>query len=1159
MPQHGVSPQSQRSVARSPAHFTLKLYQSPLWGISFLVIWLVVGLFPLSVLQMAVQATPQLPSLSPPSDSSANPQPPFSELLASNNIRFSTFTDQDGLPQNLVHAMAMDYKGHLWVGTQNGVAFYNGRDWHRVSLPDEVNSNIINQNALCATADQSLWFGTRDSGAVRLQNGNWTIFNTQQGLAGNNVNCIIPQAGQPKGGSSVWVGTYGGGVSHFDQGKWVTYDTTSGLSSNKVLCLLESLSPTGQRTLWVGTDGGGLACLRDGKWSTLTTHQGLPDNKVWALLETTDPNGTQVLWVGTENGGLGRYAGGTWTTYRVGSGLPNNSVYSLATTQSTTGEPVIWAGTLGGGLAKFSQQTWTVYDTTSGLPSNLVRNLMVSSQGTGSPTLWVGTEDGGLSRLESPAWKPILFPPNLIKNRLQCMLHTQSASGEPVLWIGTFGDGLLQYSSHSWKVFTESTGLPSNKIRCLLETVDAKGQSTVWVGTNNGLARYQNGTWTTFTTSNGLADNVVFCLLETTTGDQTTLWAGTGGGLSRLSNTTWTTVSPGKQSTMGSVRSLLETQTKTGDRALWAGTINGLWCYLNGSWTKRDAQSGLKKNYIRSLIEIKLKTSARYLLIGTDGGGILGLDPGSGLSTSTPIKTLVSEQTSPSISGNVIYHLFQHGASDVYALTIRGVVRLKIPTLDPKELWVDEFSSVDGLPGNECNGTAGLVDKTGRIWAATTRGLAVLDPTRQWTDSSRKPLSIERLMVSGDEFKLGQVQYSTSKPLILDYTQNQIKIEIALLCFVREAETRYQTQLVGVDPKPTAWSTDYDREYSNLGAGQYVFRASGKDYAGNVTGPVEIVFQITPAPWRTWWAYLIYVVVGSVLVVGSVFLRLRTLHLRTLHLQHLVTERTTEVLQQKQQLELTNQSLEGANQELKLLNEMKTEFLGIAAHDLKNPLTIIMTYAELLSIDPNSRPTTVDMAQAIFTSAKRMLGIISSLLDTAALEGKKLKLKQEPASLRSLAQFVIDDNRTHAAAKRITIHFEADPNLDWTAEIDEARIQTVFDNLVSNALKYSPQGKEVWIWLEKREEHIVFSVRDEGPGLSPEDQAKLFVKYQRLSAKPTGGESSTGLGLAIVKELIDLHGGKTWVESTLSHGATFRVELPIKLQPSEPPAEKLTR
>ncbi|MBI4746954.1 MAG: hypothetical protein HY774_00575 [Acidobacteria bacterium] len=1095
MPQSGVSPLIQLSAARSPACFTPKLRRDPLLGSRFVVMWLVVGLFSVSLLKLVVQANPHLPPLAPSVAPSSNPQPQFSELLAADNIRFSTFTDQDGLPQNLVHAMAMDHTGRLWVGTQNGVAFYNGRDWRRVSLPDEVNSNIINQNALCATSDQSLWFGTRDSGAARLQNGNWILFNTKNGLAGNNVNCIIPEAGQPKGSGAVWVGTYGGGVSHFDQGKWVTYNTSSGLSSNKVLCLLDSLSPSGQRTLWVGTDGGGLACLRDGKWSTVTTRQGLPDNKVWALLETTDPQGNQVLWVGTETGGLGRYVTGTWTTYRMGSGLPSNSVYSLASTQTASGETVVWAGTLGGGLARFFHETWTVFDTASGLPSNLVRNLMVSSQGTGSSTLWVGTEDGGLSRLESPAWKNVTLPSNLVKNRLQCMLHSQSPSGEPVLWIGTFGDGLLHYSNHSWKVFTETSDLPSNKIRCLLETQDTTGQPVLWVGTNNGLARRQNGTWTTFTTADGLADNVVFCLVETTSGDQKTVWAGTGGGLSRFTGNSWMPVSPGKQSTIGSVRSLLETQTKTGERALWVGTIDGLWCFLNGSWTKRDARTGLKKNYIRSLLEVKLKSSARYLLIGTDGGGILGLDPGSGLSNSTPIKTVVSEQTTPAISGSVIYHLFQRGTSDVYGLTIRGVVRLKIPTLDPKDLSIEEFSSVDGLPGNECNGMAGQVDTTGRIWAATTRGLAVLDPTRQWIDSTRKPLSLERLVISADELNLAQTQYSTSHPLILDYTHNQLKFEIALLCFVREAETRYQTQLVGVDPKPTAWSTDYDREYSNLGAGQYVFRAWGKDYAGNVTGPIEVVFQITPAPWRTWWAFLLYLVIGSGLVVGFVFLRVRTLHLRTLHLKKLVLERTAEVLHQKQQLEITNQSLEVANLELKLLNEMKTEFLGIAAHDLKNPLTIIMTYAELLSIDPNSRRTTVDMAQSIFTSAKRMLGIISSLLDTAALEGKKLKLKKEPASLRALAQFVIDDNRTHAAAKRITIHFEADPNLDWTAEIDEARIQTVFDNLVSNALKYSPQGKEVWIWLEKREEHIVFSVRDEGPGLSPEDQAKLFVKW----------------------------------------------------------------
>ena len=148
--------------------------------------------------------------------------------------------------------------------------------------------------------------------------------------------------------------------------------------------------------------------------------------------------------------------------------------------------------------------------------------------------------------------------------------------------------------------------------------------------------------------------------------------------------------------------------------------------------------------------------------------------------------------------------------------------------------------------------------------------------------------------------------------------------------------------------------------------------------------------------------------------------------------------------------------------------------------------------------------------------------------------------------LAAVADLVVERNRPQAERKSQTLQLNADP--DCIAAVDEARIQEVPDNLINNAIKYSPHAKTIWVSVTREEAHIRLAVRDEGPGLTAQDQQRLFGKSERLSARPTGGESATGLGLAIVKLLVDLHSGSVWAESAgLQSGSTFIVELPAAL------------
>ena len=245
-------------------------------------------------------------------------------------------------------------------------------------------------------------------------------------------------------------------------------------------------------------------------------------------------------------------------------------------------------------------------------------------------------------------------------------------------------------------------------------------------------------------------------------------------------------------------------------------------------------------------------------------------------------------------------------------------------------------------------------------------------------------------------------------------------------------------------------------------------------------------------------------------------------------LEQTVEERTAELVE-------TNMALEEANR-------FKTQMLSIAAHDLKNPLGQIMGYADLVEMELNNPEAAVVMLRGVQRSASGMLELVKNILDSAAMELGKIHIFAEPFSLSFLLAGIYDTYNYQAIQKEQTIVTEI--NDDLTIDGDAGRLRQVFDNLLSNAVKYSPTGKRIWFRAFSSGDNVRVEIQDEGPGLTEEDKAKLFGFFQRLSAQPTGGESSNGVGLAIVKKIVDLHDGRIWVESEPGHGAMFVVELP---------------
>ena len=229
---------------------------------------------------------------------------------------------------------------------------------------------------------------------------------------------------------------------------------------------------------------------------------------------------------------------------------------------------------------------------------------------------------------------------------------------------------------------------------------------------------------------------------------------------------------------------------------------------------------------------------------------------------------------------------------------------------------------------------------------------------------------------------------------------------------------------------------------------------------------------------------------------------------------------------------------------LKEANDLKTEMLSIAAHDLKNPLGTIIGLSKIsagLAQDNDVR----EMCCQINDTSQHMLNLILELLNSSVIESGRMQLRKQLFDLEEIVSAIVYQNKTGAEAKDQLLEYSFAQDREFTVEGDALKLREAMENLVSNAIKYSPRGGLIRVRIDRQGGTVIFSVSDTGPGLSVEDMSQLFGKFQRLTAQPTAGESSTGLGLYIAKQIVDLHGGGIRAESVLGEGSTFIVELPF--------------
>ncbi|MFH2108354.1 MAG: two-component regulator propeller domain-containing protein [Chrysiogenia bacterium] len=992
-------------------------------------------------------------------------------------------TDNSNIPQNSVLSMVQSRDGYLWIGTYEGLARFDGLHF---TVFDKSNTPEIRNNGMMVIvedSDEALWIGT-PNGLLCHRGGKFRNFTVDDGLCSD---FILSLACDARGG--LWIGTTQG-LNRYQNGVFTVFTIADGLEQNYISALCAGRDGT----MWIGTSTG-LLSYRSGYFSNHALPNGKSGNTIWALCVGRDDS----LWIGTAGAGLVKFSEGVFQVYSQKDGLSGNDVRVIY--EDSHG--ILWVGSDSGGLNRFERGVFSNLRRQSGLSNDSIRALVEDDEGS----LWVGTYGGGLNRLKDDR--------NFFYNRRSGLPVDPTRSvmqdRDGAIWIGTIGGGLVRFRSGKFEIFGIKQGLRDLRIWSIAQASDG----AIWFGTyGGGLHRLQNGKVKVFSTRNGLANDIVRAVLAARDG---TIWAGTNGGGIDVLHPDGRIINYSRRS--GLSDDFIYAISQDREDTIWVGTYNGdLYRFRQGQFTVYQPRSGTSQNAIWAIYP----DAAGTLWLGTNSGGLIRFKNGQfhtissrdGLTNDVAFQILEDDHGYLWMNcNNSVYRASKKEINDFIAGSIRRIHSLS-------------YGRSEGMSGIESSGPAqpaGWKAQDGKLWFPTIKGVTVVDPDYRKRNERIPPVLIEKMIVEGQPVDLGAVP-------VIGPGRKKLEFTFTALSFLIPEKNRFKTMLRGFD---SDWSAETSRRqvsYTNLPPGLYTFRviACNNDGKWNQKG-ASLRFELQPFFFQTIWFRAIAAFSVLLLVVMAFRWRFNLLQRRERELATLVKERTGE--------------LSRVNDELLKAKRLQDEMQRIAVHDLKNPLMSIMGSAELICRQNHELPANVRLAEKISQYSKRMLALVNEMLEISHIETGDIKLELQVVDIGTLLEQVSEGFANQILNKEQKIDLNIEPGC--LVNGDPEWLKEIFDNLVSNAIKFSPGKTSIAVNVRCLEKTVLVAIQDQGPGLTPEDKQKMFGKFQRLSARPTGGESSTGLGLSIAEQLVRRHQGRIWAESEIGQGSTFYVELPL--------------
>ncbi len=424
------------------------------------------------------------------------------------------------------------------------------------------------------------------------------------------------------------------------------------------------------------------------------------------------------------------------------------------------------------------------------------------------------------------------------------------------------------------------------------------------------------------------------------------------------------------------------------------------------------------------------------------------------------------------------------------------------------------------------------------LWFGNARGLFRYSMENDLSISEIPAPQIRRIELISDSTRIFLPVHGSQLEEPFGITRYRFTVATPWYDTNRHMEYRYR--LIGYDEQWSSWTTNHIMEYTALPESQYLFQVQSRNREGIESTVAGFTFVVTP-PWtRTTWAYMMYVILFGFAIYGTIIYsnqyKTRKLEAFNRKLEHEVEERSEEIRRQ--------------NEILKEMNQEKNNFMNIAVHDLRNPLTGIKAIGELLSMKDHklTGEEILELGKTINQSSNRMFDLIDNYLNVHRIEQREITPNPEPVSARDLIQRTIKRFENQLSNKKMRIN-STNLSVDLVLYSDPLLTTQIIENFLSNAIKYSPYESEITIGIQGIDSRGEIFVRDEGPGIPLDKQDQLFQKFSVIGTKPTGDEVSIGLGLSIVKQLAEMMNGHVRCESEPGKGSTFYVSLPQAASP----------
>lgn len=1021
--------------------------------------------------------------------------------------------DPGTLPSDALRTVVHDRGGTLWIGTSHGLASRGAdgtiRRWPRAAGELESPDDPI--NTVFEDSVGQLWVGTMRGGLGRLDRstGGWTWWRHDPSDAWSLPHDDVRSLWEDRAGV-LWIATRGGGIGllELEASPFRLWTADSGsraaLPDPSVLSVLEEADGT----LWIGTLGG-LARIRgedDIRHFTFGPPgtRAMVNDQIQAILR--DSRG--VLWVATY-GGLYRYAeeADAFERLPVDSDDPNALATERIQVLLEDSAGRLWVGTRGG-LHRYRRETDDFArsvrdpDDPRTLADDFVWSLFEDSTGG----LWIGTDVGGVHRMDPDSGELRRFPhdpddsDSLSNGRVRAIVETPDGQ----IWVGTrLGLNRLDPETGEAVHYFEEDGLPNASIHGVV--VDDVG--FLWLATNDGLARFDPRTERVlrFGEADGLQGRI-FNRGAFHRGPSGQIYFGGTRGLNAFD--------PAGVGDRDRAPAVVLTSLDVRNRRRLAP----LRLPFVTSLELEAQDTSLALEFVALDSSRRVRPEYSYRLEGFDDDWIVAGPERRAAYTNLPpgeyrfrvrLSTRDGSWQEPALDLRIdlpppwwATWWFRAGAFGLVGVLLWGGHRLRVRRIRRDRQRLEAL----------------VRERTAEVEEQRAH-LASLNEIVQLLN---RPLELERLLGSLLEgvSRLGEADQA------LLYRQREPGDEVRLRAAVGEGSASAPEILVSAEEASGVDGfLQLDRrileDATRLGRDTWVGVA--RDDRLGVPAGREIVVMRIPVEQS---------VVAWAVVVGSENVGFSTRDLETLADLH-EPLRTAFV-----KVHLL--------QELRELDQKKNEFLGIAAHDLRSPLGGIVGYADLLKRLLHQGRLDVQTGgrflETIGTTARQMLDHVSRLLDVAAIESGRLDVELEPGRLDELLRERRSVHAAWAASKEIEVELEL-PRGEPIVLMDRGRVGEVVDNLLSNAIKFTSPGGRVRLVSEVGEKEVTTRIQDDGPGLDREELEQAFTG-KKLGPRPTAGEPSSGLGLVIVKKIVDLHGGRVWVESRKGQGCVFSFTLP---------------